>query len=154
MKIPPCIFSVKSKSIQSIVETDPPDILPYTYIIQSGQSQSTSQAKQTSQAKHSCMRSGQKSFIQHAQGNGYCGIGGEGPTGGMLIRHGPPSDFGPYHAIAVVWEAGQGNDDSTLGTRRFAAAPLFPCWSSRGRLGLRLHGLQLGIWTIPKRTLC
>ncbi len=40
---------------------------------------------------------------------------------GMLIWHGPPSDFGPYHAIAVVWEAGQGNDDSTLDTRRFAA---------------------------------
>ncbi len=78
----------------NIVETDPPDILLYTYIIQSGQSQSTSQAKQTSQAKHSCMRSGQKSFIQHAQGIGYCGIGGGGgPTGGMLIRHGPIGHF-------------------------------------------------------------
>ena len=28
-------------------------------------------------------------------------FGGGGPTGGMLVRHGPPSDFGPYHAIAV-----------------------------------------------------
>ena len=26
---------------------------------------------------------------------------GDGPTGGMLIRHGPPNGFGPYHAITV-----------------------------------------------------
>ncbi len=53
-------------------------------------------------------------------------IQGIGNSRGMLIRHGPPSDFGPYHATAVVWEVGQGNDDSTLGTRRFAEAPLSP----------------------------
>ena len=37
----------------------------------------------------------------------------------MLFRHGPPSDFGLYHAIAIVWEAGQGNDDTRH--RRYSA---------------------------------
>ncbi len=46
-----------------------------------GQSQSLSQVKQTSQAKQTCMRSGQKSVKQHAQAIGYCGDGGKGPTG-------------------------------------------------------------------------
>ena len=35
-------------------------------------------------------------------------VDGRWPTGGMLIRHGPPSDFGPYHTIAFVWERGKG----------------------------------------------
>ncbi len=76
------------------------------------------------------------------------------PTWRKLIRRGLSSDFDPYYAFTVVWEAGQGNDDSTLGTRQFSAAPLSPCWSSRCCLGLRLQGLQPGIWTKPKQTLC
>ncbi len=70
------------KKGESIVETDPPDILPYTHHTHIGQSQSQSQAERTSQAKGTCMRSGQKSFIQHAQGIGYCGIAGKDQQGG------------------------------------------------------------------------
>ncbi len=73
---------------------------------------------------HRCITCIQHTGYWVLRGGG--GLGGGWTNRGMLIRHGPPSDFGPYHAIAVVWEAGQGNDDLTLDTRRFAAAPLSP----------------------------
>ncbi len=53
----------------------------HTHHTHIGQSQSLSQVKRTSQAKHTCMQSGQKSSIQHAQGIGYCGDGGKDQQG-------------------------------------------------------------------------
>ena len=48
------------------------------------------------------------------------------PNRGMLIRHGPPSYFGPYHAIAVVWEGGKGmkTRHPVLGALRQLPSPL------------------------------
>ncbi len=58
-----------------------------------------------------------------------------GATGGMVIRHGPPSDFGPYHAVAVVWKAGQGNEDILIdASQQLPSSPVGPAevaWAIR-----------------------